>query len=90
MTVVTLSTLADKRRGLQFMPEIPTDTIYRFLAVSPGTTFHSRNVAEPFEIFFISADNQILSRCIMVPEDSVATAPAGTSYVLEAKPGTIV
>ena len=90
MKLVTFSTPEGKARGLQFMRSIPEGTVYRFSDIAPGTVFHARNVPEAFDIFFMSAQNEILKRATMVPEHSECEAPPGTSYVLEAKVGTIV
>lgn len=89
MKTVIFATPEEQSLGLQFLTEIPGDVIYRFPRIYRGAVFHSHNVPEPFEIAFVRADGYILKCILMTPPDSVATAPDGTSYVLEAKPGII-
>jgi hypothetical protein len=89
MKIVTFRTLEEKARGLQFLPVIPENTLYRFQDVLPGTVFHSRNVAEPFEIFFMGAGDIVLKAEVMTPPFQTEEAPPGTIYVIEAKLGVV-
>lgn len=89
MKVVIFRTMAEKARGLQYISPIPPDTLFKFLNVSPGTVFHSRNVTEPFAIFFMNADSQVLKAEVMTPPNDTQEAPSGTAYVLEVKMGMI-
>jgi uncharacterized membrane protein (UPF0127 family) len=86
---ITLDTPDKQAMGLQYLPSIPDNVIYKFPRIFKGAVFHSRNVPEPFEIAFVTADGYIIKCVLMTPPDSVYTAPPGTSYVLEARPGVI-
>jgi len=89
MKLVIWESLEDRARGLQFMPAIDPETLYVFMPALEGETFHSRNVAEPFDIAFLDENFVALEISRVVPEEGTATAPAGTLLAVEAKAGTL-
>ena len=89
MNWITLRTPAERARGLQFMKSIPANTVWVFLEVPPGCQFHSRNVPEPFELYFMGPDDQVLQASVVHPPKETRIAPPRTSYALEARPGTL-
>lgn len=89
MKIVVFKTYEDRNRGLQHMPEIPPDTVFVFTGPFVLGRFHSRNVAEPFDIAFLSVTLQLIEKRRMVPPDDVVDAPMGTMYVVEAKAGVL-
>jgi uncharacterized membrane protein (UPF0127 family) len=86
---VVFETREQQSLGLQHFSTIPADTIFKFQRIPAGTVFHSRNVPEPFEIFFISAGGAILKKALLTPPLDTIEAPPGTSCVYEARPGVI-
>lgn len=89
MKTVVFETREQQRLGLQHLPLIPDDTIFKFPGIPAGTVFHSRNVPEPFEIWFVSAAGAILKKAIITPPLETIEAPPGTSTVYEARPGVL-
>lgn len=89
MKIKILLTKEEQSVGLQFLPAIPDDTVYVFVSPSPGGHFHSRNVAEPFDLVFLSADRRVISFCTMMPPGFVVSTPLNAMYALEAKPGVL-
>lgn len=87
MRVVVFETLLEQSEGLQFRPFIEPDTLFVFPHILPGSTFHSRNVKEPFDLAFLSRDNVVLSKGRIHPEDQTMTAPEGTWTAVESKAG---
>lgn len=73
--------------GLQHLPWIPDQTIYVFPDVYEGDVFHSRNVAEPFDIAFLSEEHIVLDVQTIQPEREVITAPKGSDMAIETKAG---
>lgn len=82
-----MSTPAEKMQGLQHLPWVPDQTIYVFPEVYGGDTFHSRNVAEPFDIAFIDASDIVIELRRMYPQDDLVTAPEGSVKAIETKAG---
>jgi uncharacterized membrane protein (UPF0127 family) len=89
MQTIVFGTKEQQALGLQWLPSIQGDTLYKFPRISPGAVFHSENVAEPFEIAFFSSEGYLLEMVLMIPDGSVAIAPARTSFAIEARPGVI-
>jgi uncharacterized membrane protein (UPF0127 family) len=89
MEIVTFETPEQQALGLQWLPSIQDDTLYKFPRILPGYEFHSQNVPEPFEIAFFSPEGYLLSIVLMTPPDSRTVAPPGSFYALEARPGVI-
>jgi uncharacterized membrane protein (UPF0127 family) len=86
---ITFDTPAQQALGLQWLPNIGDDVLYKFPRIGPGAVFHSNNVPEPFEIAFFSSEGYLQGIVLMTPPGDVAVAPPRTSYVIEAKPGVI-
>lgn len=86
---VIFRTPLEKATGLQFMKSIPKDTVFLFPDVAPGSEFHSRNVPEPFELYFMSEGDDVLHASVVTPPHETRRAPPGTYYALEARPGTL-
>jgi uncharacterized membrane protein (UPF0127 family) len=89
MKTVVFETREQQALGLQYFSSIPYDTVFKFPGIPAGTLFHSRNVPEPFEIFFVSAGGALLKRALITPPLDTIEAPPGTSCVYEARPGVI-
>jgi uncharacterized membrane protein (UPF0127 family) len=86
---VVFETREQQKLGLQHLPRIPEGTIFKFPGIPAGTVFHSRNVPEPFEIWFVSAGGAILKKAVITPPLETIEAPPGTSCVYEARPGVL-
>lgn len=82
-----MATPAEKMQGLQHLPFVPDQTIYVFPEVYEGDQFHSRNVAEPFDIAFIDANDIVIDLRKMYPPDDLVTAPVGSVKAVETKAG---
>ncbi len=89
MKTVIFDTPEAQARGLQHLPEIPADTLYIFPFVDPWSHFHSRNVAEPFDIAFLTSDFQVIEISTVTPPRGGAAVPAGTAIAVESKAGTL-
>ena len=89
MRFVVFRTREEQAVGLQFRERIDDETIFIFPGVLPGAVFHSRNVREPFDIAFLSADYRVLAKETVEPEGGVAVAPAGTALAIEAREGLL-
>lgn len=87
MRIVVLNTPEEKAQGLQYMPVIEGGVLFLFTEIGPGTWFHSRNVAEPFDIAFLAPDRTILDLRRMTPPHDVIETPPGCAMVVEAKAG---
>jgi uncharacterized membrane protein (UPF0127 family) len=87
MRILTMTTPAEKMRGLQHLPWVPDQTIYVFPEVYEGDQFHSRNVAEPFDIAFIDANDKVIDLRKMFPPDDLVKAPEGSVKAIETKAG---
>jgi len=82
-----MTTPAEKMQGLQHLPWVPDQTIYVFPEVYEGDQFHSRNVAEPFDIAFIDANDRVIDLRRMYPPDDLVQAPEGSVTAIETKAG---
>lgn len=82
-----MATPAEKMQGLQHLPFVPDQTIYVFPEVYEGDQFHSRNVAEPFDIAFIDPADRVIELRRMYPPDDLVTAPEGSVKAIETKAG---
>jgi len=82
-----MTTPAEKMQGLQHLPWVPDQTIYVFPEVYVGDQFHSRNVAEPFDIAFIDANDRVIDLRRMYPPDDLVQAPEGSVTAIETKAG---
>lgn len=82
-----MTTPAEKMQGLQHLPWVPDQTIYVFPDVYEGDAFHSRNVAEPFDIAFIDAADRVIDLRRMYPPDDLVVAPEGSVKAIETKAG---
>ncbi len=89
MKLVIFDTHEEQAKGLQYLPEIPADVLYIFPFVAPGIYFHSRHVAEPFDIAFLGEDFTALKIAQITPPREGVVAPAGTAMVVEAKAGML-
>jgi len=79
----------EKAKGLQFMKPIPERRLFVFTGISEGITFHTRNVAEPIEIMFLSPGGEILERTTLIPPHETVVAPPGTALAVETKDGLL-
>lgn len=82
-----MATPEEKMQGLQHLPFVPDQTIYVFPEVYEGDQFHSQNVAEPFDIAFIDAEDVVIDLRRMYPQDDLVTAPEGSVKAIETKAG---
>jgi uncharacterized membrane protein (UPF0127 family) len=87
--LVVFETREQQKLGLQHLPRIPLDTVFKFPGIPAGTVFHSRNVPEPFEIWFVDKTGVILQKALITPPLETIEAPPGTSCVYEARPGVL-
>jgi uncharacterized membrane protein (UPF0127 family) len=87
---ITFETREQQALGLQFFVRIPEGTVFKFPRIPAGTLFHSRNVPEPFEIWFVSAGGAVLKKAIITPPLETIEAPPGTFTVYEARPGVLL
>jgi len=86
---VIWDTPRDQERGLQHLRPIPDDVLFVFTDIEPGTSFHSRNVTEPFEISFVDRFGKVLEERLIMPPTETTTAPPGTAHVIETKEGVM-
>ncbi len=89
MKLVIFDTHEEQAKGLQDLPEIPADVLYVFPFVVPGTYFHSRHVAEPFDIAFLGEDFKTLQIAQITPPEEGVVAPAATAMAIESKAGML-
>jgi uncharacterized membrane protein (UPF0127 family) len=89
LQVVVFETPQERANGLQHRPVIQDDTLFVFPATPQGSVFHSRNVAEPFEIAFLSSRLVVLSVHRVTPPVQTVVAPPESSMALEAKVGVL-
>ncbi len=89
MNLTIFDTPQEQAKGLQYLPEIPAGILYVFPLVTSGTYFHSRNVAEPFDIAFLAEDFTVLAIAQITPPQDGMTAPPATAMVVEAKAGML-
>lgn len=89
MRVVVFATESERVRGLQFRKRIEPDTLFVFPDVLEGSLFHSRNVPEPFDIAFLTAEFYVLEMTRVDPPFGVTLAPRGTRIAVEAKEGNL-
>lgn len=87
MRIILFRTPEEKMAGLQHLPWVEDQTIYVFPEVYEGDTFHSQNVAEPFDIAFIDAVDRVLDVRRMHPPNDLVTAPEGSMTAIETKAG---
>lgn len=87
MKVVVFQTPEEQETGLQYRPAIEAGVAFVFPGIPPGVQFHSRNVAEPFDIAFLSRDGLVLLSGRMFPPYDVIRAPEGAEIAVEAKAG---
>lgn len=86
---VIWGTPRDQERGLQHLRPIPDDVLFIFTDIEPGTSFHSRNVTETFEIAFVDRFGRVLEERLIMPPTGTATAPPGTVHAIETKEGVM-
>jgi uncharacterized membrane protein (UPF0127 family) len=89
MHLVIFDTPEAQAEGLQHLLSIDPDALYVFPMVFQGAPFHSRNVAEPFDIAFLSKDFEVIRIVLVIPEEGTAVAPRGTSMAVEARAGVM-
>lgn len=89
MKYVIFDTLEGQEMGLQHRPLIEPDTIFIFPLAGPGALFHSRNVAEPFDLAFVGQSGKILTVRTITPPEEAMTAPEGTWMAMESKEGLL-
>lgn len=87
MRVVVFVTPAEQARGLQYRRYIEPDTLFVFPGIPSKTTFHSRNVPEPFDLAFLDSNHNVLAKRMLTPTHDTMDAPEGASIALEAKAG---
>jgi uncharacterized membrane protein (UPF0127 family) len=87
MKILVFDTLEKAVRGLQFRTSIEPDVLFAFPNVRPGTSFHSMNVPEPFDLAFVASDGTVLSLATLTPPLETAEAPTATARAYEAKAG---
>jgi uncharacterized membrane protein (UPF0127 family) len=87
--VHVFETVDDQAEGLQYLEVIDPDKLYVFPSVPEGVEFHSRNVPEPFDIAFLSADNRVLALVRMIPPNDRIRAPRGSAMAVEARAGRL-
>lgn len=73
--------------GLQHRPYIEDDFLFAFPGVEEGDWFHSRNVAEPFDIAFADRRGVILDVWRVIPPKGLVECPPGTAIAYESKAG---
>lgn len=73
--------------GLQYRAMIEPDTLFVFMPLGSGRTFHSRNVREPFDLAFLGYDWTVLQKDMISPPHGTAMSPEGTAMAVEAKAG---
>lgn len=89
MRIVTLTTPAQKAKGLIGMSPIPPDILWVFPDTAPGSMFHSQGVRHPFEIVFLSKTHEPLLAARIQPPNQVVHAPQGTAVAVESAVGTL-
>jgi len=89
MNVLILETLDEQAEGLQHLERIDSNVLYVFPSIPEGTEFHSMNVAEPFDIAFLTDWYFVLSVIRMTPTEDRIRAPRGTAFAIEAKAGSL-
>jgi uncharacterized membrane protein (UPF0127 family) len=89
MKIVVLKTPFEQSHGLQYATRIEPDTAYVFPFIEGGTSFHSRNVPEPFDIGYFTKRMKLLKVSTVVPPHQTDTAPEGTFIAIEAKAGNL-
>jgi len=87
--VVNLYTPEQQAQGLIGLKPIPTDTIWVFHSVKPGTVFHSRGVLENFDIECLNNRLECLGIQSVHSPDEVVEVPPGTSFVVESALGVL-
>jgi len=85
--IITLTSNAEKTRGLQYKPYIEEQTLWVFEDITYGDYFHSQNVPEPFDIAFVGAEGHVILVTKMYPPDDTVSVPQGTAMALESKAG---
>lgn len=85
--IVVFDSVEKAVRGLQFRTLVEQDVLFSFPSVRPGTSFHSMNVPEPFDLAFVASDGTVLSLATLTPPLETAKAPAGTARAYESKAG---
>jgi uncharacterized membrane protein (UPF0127 family) len=87
MKVVIYNSQEEQAIGLQFRKRIEADTLFVFPLIRAGSVFHSRNVAERFDLAFLAPDRTVLWKGVITPTLETAAAPKGATMALEAKEG---
>ena len=82
-------TLEEQEEGLQHRPSIEADTVFVFPLIRAGALFHSRNVAEPFDLAFVSERGEVLLIRTLTPTEETMVAPEGTWMAMESKAGLL-
>jgi uncharacterized membrane protein (UPF0127 family) len=89
MKIKVLRTREERNLGLQHLPRLPDDTIYVFVGPFLAGQFHSRNVPEPFDLVFLSAHLDVMSRHRLEPPHHVVPVHYDAMYAVEAKAGLL-
>jgi len=89
MKVILFETPEDQAAGLQYVDPIDPDTLYVFPNVPEGVEFHSRNVAEPFDIAFLTIDYRVLASFLMKPPTALVKALPRSAMAFEARAGNL-
>jgi uncharacterized membrane protein (UPF0127 family) len=89
MKLIVFESAEDQARGLQHRRPIEPETLFAFPGTREGALFHSRNVTEPFDLAFLSAELVVLHLVTLVPPAATALAPPGTALTVEAKAGEL-
>jgi uncharacterized membrane protein (UPF0127 family) len=89
MKIRVFETVDDQAEGLQHLDAIDPDTLYVFPSVREGVEFHSRNVPEPFDIAFLTAEYRVLALVRMTPTQDRIRSPEGCAMAIEARAGNL-
>lgn len=89
MKVLIFGTLEAQAKGLQYRPSIEDDILFVFPYIEGGRVFHSRNVAEPFDLAFLSKQMRVIRAVTITPPYETDMAPEGTFMAIEAKAGNL-
>lgn len=87
--VFTFKTSADQMTGLQYRPSIEPDLLFVFPYIQEGMLFHSRNVAEPFDLAYLNRNMEVIRAVQLTPPLETDLVPAGATMALEAKAGNL-
>lgn len=83
-TVYVASTLEQKKQGLQFISQLPTNHLMLFPGMAANSYFHTVNCAFPMDIVSLNSDNKVLDIWAAGPNmKSIGPTPPTTTSVIE-------